>query len=75
VSDLVTTGQAARILGVPPRALAVWRHRKKVPAAGVLRGRGRGGRVPIYHLEDLRPFAEEYAATRREATGNQGQVT
>lgn len=45
-----------------------WKARGKVTPAGLVRGRGRGGLVPLYRLEDLRPLAVEYlqrAATRR----------
>lgn len=46
-----------------------WKARGKVTPAGLVRGRGRGGLVPLYHLEELRPLAVDYlqrAATRRE---------
>lgn len=68
---LLTTADAARELGVEERVIRVWKARGKVVPAGLVRGRGRGGLVPLYRLEELRPLAEEYlerAATRRKDT-------
>lgn len=61
---LVTTGEAARELGVPADLISQWRHRRRVVPAGLLRGRGRGGEQPMYWLEELRPLAEAYHARR-----------
>jgi len=65
---LYDTRSAARELGVPPHAIAVWRNRRKVTEADSIPGPGRSGRVPLWDLEDLRPLAEayhRYVATRR----------
>lgn len=71
-APLVTTEQAALILGVKAGTIAKWKHRHKVTPAGILHGRGRGGGVPLYHLEELRPLAQQYhrrLATRRANAG------
>lgn len=65
---LVTTAQAAELLGVPAARIAEWKHRGHVVPAGYLSGSGRGGRPPLYRLEELRPLAKAYlerSATRR----------
>lgn len=55
-----TTEEAAQELTVPADLIAKWKHRKRVTPAGLVPGRGRGGLVPTYRLEDLRPLAESY---------------
>lgn len=57
-----TTEEAAQVLGVPADLISTWRHRKRVTPAGLVPGRGRGGLVPTYRLEDLRPLADARAA-------------
>jgi phage terminase Nu1 subunit (DNA packaging protein) len=65
----VTTDQAAELLDVPADLISKWKHRGKVTPVGMLQGRGRGGRVPVYRLDELRPLADRYHATRRGAGG------
>ena len=62
-----STEEAAELLGVPSSAIRNWKTRKRVTPAGLVRGRGRGGLVPTYRLEDLRAHAEAYKerVTRR----------
>lgn len=61
----VTTEQAAELLDVPAVVISMWKYRGKITPIGVLHGRGRRGQVPIYRLEELKPLAERYHATRR----------
>lgn len=61
---LVTTNQAAEILGVPASTISKWKHRELITPDGLLRGRGRGGTVPLYRLDLLRPLAESYHRRR-----------
>jgi hypothetical protein len=68
VRRLLDTREAAAALGVPAAAIRDWKTRKRVIPAELLRGRGRGGRVPLWDLADLEPLAEAYkarVATRR----------
>lgn len=61
--QLYTTGQAAELLDVPRNLIAQWKHAGKVEIADSIpsHGRGnRGGREPLYRLDDLRPLAETY---------------
>lgn len=67
----VTTEQAAAILDVPADLIAKWKHRGKVVPVGMLQGRGRGGRAPLYRLDELRPLAEAYHA--RHARGGRDE--
>lgn len=60
----VTTAQAAALLDVSPTLIAQWKSRGRVTPIDFIRGQGRGGQVPIYRLEELRPLAERYHATR-----------
>lgn len=72
MADLVTTEQAAALLNVKASTIASWKHRRKVTPAGILRGRGRGGGVPLYKLEELQPLAaahHERATRRAKAAG------
>lgn len=64
----LTTAQAAAQLGVPEAAIRNWKTRKRIVPADVIRGSGRGGLVPLWDLEELRPLAVRYLAivsTRR----------
>jgi hypothetical protein len=54
----VSPDQAAELLGVPKATIATWKHARRVTPRDWIRGRGR--RVPLYDLEDLRPLAEAY---------------
>lgn len=65
----VTTEQAAAILDVPADRIARWKYDGKVVPVGMLRGRGRGGQVPLYRLDELRPLADAYHA--RHARGGE----
>lgn len=58
--DTLDAQRAAAELGVPVTAIYDWKHRGRVYPAGYVRGVGRGGRVPVYRLEELRPLAERY---------------
>lgn len=55
-----TTEEAAAKLGVPSLAIRDWKHRRRITPAGLVPGRGRGGLVPTYRLEDLQPLADAY---------------
>lgn len=57
---LYTTVEAAELLGIPAAAIADMKHHGRVVPADVIRGRGRGGQVPLYDIEELRPLAQEY---------------
>jgi len=59
---LLDTQQAAEALGIPADIIYVWKTRGLVMPSDFIRGRGRGGWVPMYQLEDLRPLAEKYLA-------------
>lgn len=61
----VTTSEAAELLDVPADLIAKWKHRGKVVPVGMLAGQGRGGQAPLYRLDELRPLADRYHATRR----------
>lgn len=61
---LYDTKQAAAELGIPALAIRTWKHRGKVIPGDFIRGSARGGLVPLYHLDDLRPLAEAYLARR-----------
>lgn len=52
-----TTEQAAAELGVPAGTISSWRARGRVNPVDWIPGRGRGGVVPLYDLEDLRRLA------------------
>lgn len=58
--QLHDTQHAARLLGIPESVIWKWKTRGKVMPAGLVRGRGRGGKVPLWDLEDLRPHAAAY---------------
>jgi hypothetical protein len=60
----VTTREAAVLLDIPETVIAQWKHRGRVTPAGLLRGQGRGGLAPLYRLDELRPLAAQYHATR-----------
>lgn len=64
--NVVTTEEAAVRLNVPANVIAAWKYHRRVTPAGFLRGRGRD--APTYHLDELKPLADEYhrrLATRR----------
>lgn len=62
-TGLVTSKDAAILLGVPPKRVAVWVERGRVMPVGLLPGRSRGGKgVPLFNLEDFTPLAEAYHA-------------
>lgn len=58
----VTTEDAAAELDVPPDLISKWKHRGDVVPAGYIPGRARGGLVPLYRLDELRPLAARYHA-------------
>jgi hypothetical protein len=61
---------AAAALGVPVTAVYDWKHRGRAAPVGYLQGVGRGGKVPLYLLDELRPLAIEYHQRRaRRADG------
>lgn len=62
---LVSTTEAAALLDVPADLIAKWKHRGRVVQRDSIPGPGRGGQVPLYRLDELRPLAERYHATRR----------
>lgn len=62
----VDTVEAAELLEVPPEAIRSWRKRERIAPVGYRLGGGRGGRTPLWRLEELRPLAAAYHA-RREA--------
>lgn len=64
---LHTTEQAAQVLDVPQGAIARWKHRELVQPRQFITGRGRGGLVPLYDVEDLRPLAGAYHARQQRA--------
>lgn len=66
----VTTDQAAALLEVPASVISKWRHRGKIVPVGMLAGRGRGGQVPLYRLDELRPLAEAYRARHARGDGD-----
>lgn len=63
---LYSTQEAAEQLGVPAKAIADWKLRRRIMPADVVRGTSRSGIVPLYDLKDLRPHAEAYL--KRKAT-------
>lgn len=68
-----TTTDAAAVLGVPRAAIKDWKRRGKVRPVDAIAGRGRGGVVPLYDLEELRPLATAYhERTRRHAAPEEG---
>lgn len=66
----VTTSEAAAELDVPPGLIAKWKHRELATPAGLIPGPGRGGQVPLWRLDELRPLAERYHARRRVKQGS-----
>lgn len=59
---LVETAAAAEHFGIRPDLISKWKHEKRVTPAGMIPGRGRGGLVPLYRLDDLEPHVEAYRA-------------
>lgn len=66
---LVDTQQAAALLEVPAARISAWKHRGLITPARMLIGRGRGGKVPVYYLDELRPLADGYH--RRQSSDTQ----
>lgn len=64
--QLYDTEEAARLLGVDSSLIRKWKHRGQVTPRNSIAGRGRGGVVPLYALEDLRPLVTSYR-TRQKA--------
>lgn len=60
MTNIVTTGQAASILGVRPGLISQWRSRGLVTPIGLLQGRGSAGGTPLYHLAELEVLATNY---------------
>lgn len=59
-----TTAQAAAALAIPERLIWDWKHRGLIEPAGMLRGRGRGGYVPLYRLDELDELATRWKDRR-----------
>lgn len=57
---LVTTAEAAQLLGVPQKTIGSWKTRKRIMPVKVIPGPGRGGTVDVYALAELQPKADEY---------------
>ena len=70
--DTLDAQRAAAELGVPVTAIYDWKHRGRVAPVGYIRGVGRGGRVPVYRLEELQPLAEEYRQRMARRAGRGG---
>lgn len=75
---LLTPDQAAAALGVPAEAIAVWKARRRVMPAGLIRGRNRAGLTPLYRLTELQPLADAYlervAAAAAKASALEGDT-
>jgi hypothetical protein len=67
----VTTAQAAALLDVPAGRIARWKYDGKIVPVGMLHGRGRGGQVPLYRLDELRPLADAYHARHARGDGDE----
>lgn len=65
--DLVTTSQAAEVLGVPASIISVWRSRGLITPVGLLPGRGSAGGTPLYHLAELEVMAANYRPRHADA--------
>lgn len=63
---LVTTEQAAEILGIPASTIRSWKRRKRITEVDYTPGRGRQRRSPLYRLDVLRELAEGATTTRRQ---------
>lgn len=57
---LVTTAEAAQLLGVPQKTIGSWKTRKRIMPVKIIPGPGRGGTVDVYALAELQPKADEY---------------
>lgn len=66
-SRTVDTAEAAELLGVPASVIRSWHARERVTPVAYRRGRGRGGKAPLWLLEDLEPLAAEYQPRPRHA--------
>lgn len=60
-----STREAAHELGISEDLIAKWRHRGRITPVQFITGRGRGGLVPLYDLDQLRPLAEQHHRRRR----------
>lgn len=60
MTRLVTTAEAAELLGVPQKTIGSWKTRKRIMPIKVIPGPGRGGMVDVYLLAELEPRAEAY---------------
>ena len=67
MSEVVDTAEAAERLGVPASVIRSWQTRKRVTPVGYRRGRGRGGKAPLWLLEELETVAETYQPRPRHA--------
>lgn len=65
---LYTTEDAAAELNVKSGTIRSWKSLGKVTPRDWIPGRGRGGVVPLYSLEDLRPLAARYAPREKADT-------
>lgn len=61
---LLDTREVAAAAGVPEAMVRLWKTRRQLTPAGLVPGRGRGGRAPLYRLSDVRPLADAYLARR-----------
>lgn len=61
---LLDTKTIAAELGIPENMIWKWKHAGHLMPGGIVRGRGRGGLVPLYRLSDVQPLAEAYLARR-----------
>lgn len=58
---LFSTDEAADALGVKSGTIRSWKSRGLVSPRQWIPGRGRGGVVPLYALDDLRALVDVYA--------------
>ena len=83
---LLDSRTAATELDIPETMIWTWKSRgaridgvlRRLTPAGLVPGRGRGGRVPLYRPDDLTPFVEAYRSrqTRRaEAQKSRGSTS
>lgn len=59
----VSATQAAELFGIPADWIHKWRYRGYLTPSGILDGRGRTGRVPLYRLSEVaKLIADRHAA-------------